>query len=177
MRRRSITEPELLALYDRALPEVYGYFSPRCGSGSVHCRGPHVADVPRSRWFPRTWHGAGDERRVAHRHRSPQTRRPLAGCGTAKNATCRAVTDADGPASLTWDVDLEPSLAETVLHSLGAHHRLALTLRYVDELSGAPHRRPSGTDGARNGGVARPRSHRVSFDATTKPALAVQEGS
>lgn len=34
-----------------------------------------------------------------------------------------------------WDAELDGFLARDVLDSLGAHHRAALTLRYVDDLS------------------------------------------
>jgi RNA polymerase sigma-70 factor, ECF subfamily len=134
---RSATDhrAELLALYDRALPEVYGYLSSRCG------RDRAVAEDLTSQTFVAAVQslerGAVQVMSVAWligiaRHKLVDHWRAAA----REERNLRAVADAHStvPAS-RWDVDLEPSLAEAVLHSLGAHHRIALTLRYVDELA------------------------------------------
>ncbi len=39
------------------------------------------------------------------------------------------------PDEPTWDVELDLLDARDVLEALGPHHRAALTLRYVDDLS------------------------------------------
>lgn len=124
----------LLELYDRALPEVYGYLLPRCGSvaaaedvtsetflaavdavqrGAV----PHLS-VP---WLI----GVARHKLVDHWRRTAREER-------------RVLRVASEPAEQTsdpWDLHVDATVAREVLASLGAHHRAALTLRYLDGLS------------------------------------------
>jgi len=124
----------LLDLYDRALPEVYGYLLPRCGSvataedvtsetflaavdavqrGTVpHLSVPWLIGVARHKLVDHWRRTAREERRVLRVASEPGT----------------GVED-------PWDVEVDATVAREVLAGLGAHHRSALTLRYLDGLS------------------------------------------
>jgi RNA polymerase sigma-70 factor, ECF subfamily len=124
--------PALLALYDDALPQVYGYLVRRC-------EGPAVAEdltaetflaavsavqrgtVPRmsTAWLI----GVARHKLVDHWRRRAREERNL-------QAVADDAVDHDDP----WDAHLDASLAHEVLGRLGAHHRSALTLRYLDGL-------------------------------------------
>jgi RNA polymerase sigma-70 factor, ECF subfamily len=124
----------LLELYDRALPEVYGYLLPRCGSQATAedvtsetflaavdavARGtvPHLS-VP---WLI----GVARHKLVDHwRRTAREDRRVL-----------RVASQPDGAVEDPWDVEIDAAVARDVLATLGAHHRAALTLRYLDGLS------------------------------------------
>jgi RNA polymerase sigma-70 factor, ECF subfamily len=122
----------LLELYDRALPEVYGYLVARCGAvavaedltaetflaavASVH-RGT-VAEVTVAWLIGIARHKLADHwRRLAREERKLEL---VAG----------SVTDVAGPADEPFDA----GRSAQVLARLGAHHRAALTLRYLDGL-------------------------------------------
>jgi RNA polymerase sigma-70 factor (ECF subfamily) len=123
----------LIGLYDRALPEVYGYLASRCGSASV------AEDLTSE-----TFLAAVD---AVEQNRVPEMKVAWL-IGVARNklvdhwrrreresAALQAVSDdaaADGDDE--WDVHLDALLAHEVLATLGAHHRSALTLRYLDGL-------------------------------------------
>lgn len=124
----------LVALYDVALPEVYGYLVSRCGSASVAedltsetflaavdaVRRDAVADLS-----PAWLIGVARHKLVDHWRRREREDRAL-----------RAV-DGDPLDDATddpWDVHLDAALAHRALADLGAHHRSALTLRYLDGL-------------------------------------------
>lgn len=123
---------DLLELYDRALPEVYGYVVHRTRNANVaedvtadtfmaaveSIRRGAVTDVSVA-WLI----GIARHKLVDHWRRSERDARNL-----------RAVDDtpvADDP----WDAELDAFAARDALERLGAHHRSALTLRYVDDLS------------------------------------------
>ncbi len=125
----------LLALYDRALPQVYGYLLPRCGSTVVaedltaETFLAAVTSVQRSAvqqvtvaWLV----GIARHKLVDHWRRKEREERKL-----------RVVHDADTDTSADdpWDAELDAAVAREVLAELGAHHRAALTLRYLDGLS------------------------------------------
>ena len=126
----------LLDLYDRALPEVYGYLLPRCGSvataedvtsetflaavdavqrGTV----PHLTVA----WLV----GVARHKLVDHWRRRSREERMLALVDDGSSGA-EAVED-------PWDLEVDAAVARDVLASLGAHHRAALTLRYLDGLS------------------------------------------
>ena len=125
--------PALLALYDAALPDVYGYLVRRCD-------GPTVAEdltaetflaavaavqkgtVPRltTAWLI----GVARHKLVDHWRRLARDERNL-----------RAVADEPSPDEDPWDAHLDAAVAHEVLSRLGAHHRSVLTLRYLDGLS------------------------------------------
>jgi RNA polymerase sigma-70 factor (ECF subfamily) len=120
----------LLALYDEALPEVYGYLLHRCGdvataqdltsetflaAASAMCaghRGP--LGVP---WLI----GTARHKLIDHWRRRAREERVLSAVGEP---------GADDP----WDAELDRDDALRVLRALGEHHRSVLTLRYMDDL-------------------------------------------
>lgn len=124
----------LLELYEVALPEVYGYLLARCGDRSLAeeltsetflgavsaCRRAESPPVS-TPWLI----GVARHKLVDHwRHREREER------------GLRLVHEA-GPADEAvdpWDSELDALLAREVLAGLGAHHRAALTLRYLDGL-------------------------------------------
>jgi RNA polymerase sigma-70 factor, ECF subfamily len=123
----------LLALYDRALPQVYGYLFDRCrdvttaedltsetflaaAAAAVEGRSGAVVSIP---WMI----GIARHKLVDHwRRRTREERLATAVAGTT-------VEHGD-----PWDAHLDGVHATDVLGRLGGHHRAALTLRYVDDL-------------------------------------------
>ncbi|CAN5745738.1 sigma-70 family RNA polymerase sigma factor [soil metagenome] len=124
----------LLALYDQALPEVYGYLVARCGT-------PAVAEDVTSEVFLAAvdavqrgtvpnltvaWLiGVGRHKLVDHWRRTAREDRRLH----------RVAAEPDAADDDPWDAHLDAVVAHEVLASLGPHHRSALTLRYLDGLS------------------------------------------
>lgn len=123
----------LLAGYDRALPQVYGYLVSRVGSPAVAedltsetflaavtaveagtLRQPTVA------WLI----GVARHKLVDHWRRQGREDRRL-----------HAVADLTETVDDPWEVRLEAAHAHDVLAGLGPHHRSALVLRYLDGLS------------------------------------------
>jgi RNA polymerase sigma-70 factor (ECF subfamily) len=125
--------PALLALYDTALPEVYGYLVRRCD-------GPAVAEDLTAETFlaavaavqkgtvpsmTTAWLiGVARHKLVDHWRKRARDERNLQ--AVAEDATAAE----DDP----WDAHLDAAVAHDVLGRLGAHHRGALTLRYLDGL-------------------------------------------
>jgi RNA polymerase sigma-70 factor, ECF subfamily len=126
--------PQLLALYDRALPQVYGYLVRRVGDAAVAedltgetflaavraVRENKVPDLTIA-WLVTV----ARNKLVDHWRRVAREERNL-----------RLATDPDD-AVVDDDIDarLDRQRAHDVLEQLGAHHRAALTLRYLDGLS------------------------------------------
>ncbi len=123
----------LVELYDVALPHVYGYLLARCGRAAlaedltadtflaavdavrrndmVSLSIPWLIGVARHKLVDH-WRGqARDDRRL------------------------RAMIDDAPPPEDPWDVQLDQVRARETLERLAPHHRAALTLRYVDDLS------------------------------------------
>ena len=136
----SVREPDvadqgavLLALYDRALPQVYGYLLPRCG-------GPSVAEDLTAETFlaavtrGAAAHRARPDRRLADRRGPPQAGRPLAAPGP-RGAQAPPGRAGARRARRPLEPSRRPDRAHEVLADLGPHHRAALTLRYLDGLS------------------------------------------
>jgi RNA polymerase sigma-70 factor, ECF subfamily len=122
--------PVLLALYDRALPQVYGYLVSRCGSAAIAedlTSETFIAavDAVQRRTVPTMtvgWLvGVARHKLVDHWRAQAREERGL--------ALVEAPPEVD-----TWDAHLESLRAQEVLMGLGAHHRGVLTLRYVDGL-------------------------------------------
>jgi len=127
---------QLLAVYERALPQVYGYLRARTASTAV------AEDLTSE-----TFLAAVDALRrdavpdltvawlitVARNKLVDQWRREERDERRRFQLLESAETDADG------DDDagerFERARVHAVLHDLGAHHRAALTLRYLDGLS------------------------------------------
>ncbi len=127
--------PALVALYDSALPDVYGYLTARCGSATVAEDLTAetflaAADAVNRRAVPDltvAWLiGVARHKLVDHWRRREREQRILA-----------AVADdpSSEPDRDDWDVRLDALIARDVLEALGANHRAALTLRYLDGLS------------------------------------------
>ena len=125
----------LLALYNTALPEVYGYLLARCGT-------PAVAEDLTAETFL----AAVD---AVRRDRPPQvTTGWLVGVArhkladhwrqqTREGRKLRAVASDPRQTSAVgdpWEAELDAVLAHQILARLAPQHRLALTLRYVDDL-------------------------------------------
>lgn len=122
----------LLQLYDEALPHVYGYLLARCGDSglaedltaesflaAVHAvREPGAAD-PSIPWLI----GVARHKLADHWRRIEREQRGLRLLDSDR--AC-----ADDP----WDVVVDRIRAREALGRLGAHHRAALTLRYLDGL-------------------------------------------
>ena len=120
----------LLALYDDAVGEVFGYLLARCRNRTV------AEDVTSDVFM-----GAVDS--VATGHVETVTTAWLIGIARHKlvdhwrrqERDDRAVEAAEPPAALDdWDVQLDALLAHETLAALGGHHRSALALRYLDGL-------------------------------------------
>jgi RNA polymerase sigma-70 factor (ECF subfamily) len=125
--------PGLLALYDEALPQVYGYLLSRCGDRALaedltaECFLAAVAAVRKPEAAPISvgWLvGVARHKLVDHwrgREREQRGLRLAAGDRV----------DAEDP----WEQELNVLRARQVLAELGPHHRAALTLRYLDGLT------------------------------------------
>ena len=120
-------------VYDEALPEIYGYLQRRCRDrttaedlttevfmaavDSIHRSVVQDVSLP---WLI----GIARHKLVDHWRRVERDERRL-------NAIAGELDDGhDDP----WDAQLDVMTARDVLGELGAHHRAALTLRYVDDL-------------------------------------------
>lgn len=122
----------LLALYDEALDDVFGYLASRTSSAAVAedlTSETFLAavDAVRRGTVPElsvAWLiGVARHKLVDHWRRREREDRALTAVGSEP-------VNEDDP----WDVRLDLALAHEVLATLGAHHRSALTLRYLDEL-------------------------------------------
>lgn len=125
----------LLTLYDDAVGEVHGYLLARCrnravaeditsdvfmGAVDAVSRGT-VHDVTTA-WLI----GIARHKLVDHWRRADREQRRL---------TAVAEESAAAPGEDPWDVQLDVLAARDALDRLGAHHRSALSLRYLDGLS------------------------------------------
>jgi RNA polymerase sigma-70 factor, ECF subfamily len=122
----------LLKLYDGALPHVYGYLLARCGNTGVAedltaesflaavdaVRKPG-APPPSVPWLI----GVARHKLADHWRRVEREQRGL-----------RVLDGEPERADDPWDTVVDRIRAREVLEQLGAHHRAALTLRYLDGL-------------------------------------------
>jgi RNA polymerase sigma-70 factor (ECF subfamily) len=119
---------DLLALYDEALPQVYGYLLSRCGQKALaedltaETFLAAVDTVRRDQPVGVGWLiGVARHKLVDHWRRLGREERSLA----------LVPTEPEPP----WeDGVLDAMTARATLERLGPHHRLALTLRYLDGL-------------------------------------------
>jgi RNA polymerase sigma-70 factor, ECF subfamily len=125
----------LLSLYDDALPHVYGYLLARCGDaslaedltadaflaavGAVRRPGAPAPSIP---WLI----GIARHKLADHWRQAAREQRGL----FALSLTDSERACAEDP----WDAAVDRIRAREVLGQLGAHHRAALTLRYLDGL-------------------------------------------
>lgn len=130
----------LLELYEQALGEVYGYLLSRCGDrtlaeeltsetflGAVGACRKQAAPPVSIPWLI----GIARHKLVDHwrsREREERGLRLVRDDATAGSGTKAEVED-------PWEAELDALVARQVLAKLGAHHRAALTLRYLDGLS------------------------------------------
>jgi RNA polymerase sigma-70 factor, ECF subfamily len=126
-------EDQVAALYRRALPMVYGYLLPRCGSAALaedltaETFMAAVAAARRERppeltvaWLV----GVARHKLVDHWRRTDRERRGL-------GVIYRGAEPVDDP----WEAQIDVAAAHAALSRLSAHQRAALTLRYLDGLS------------------------------------------
>jgi RNA polymerase sigma-70 factor (ECF subfamily) len=123
-------EVPLVALYDLALPQVYGYLMSRCGDRTVAedlTSETFLAGAAARQDAPLTvgWLiGVARHKLVDHWRRQSRQQRLL-------QAVEGSSVEVDDP----WEVELERWRAREVLAGLAPQHRAALTLRYLDGLS------------------------------------------
>lgn len=124
---------DLLALYDRALPQVYGYLVARCSDADI------AEDLTAETFMAAVesiGRGAVDEVTVAWlvgiaRHKLADHWRRRAREERRLRAVEQDAETVDDP----WDGEIDAIGARQALAVLGAHHRAALTLRYLDGLA------------------------------------------
>jgi RNA polymerase sigma-70 factor, ECF subfamily len=121
-----------LGFYQEAVPEVFGYFLHRCGDSAT-------AEDLTSETFLAAVRNLEEGRDVpldipwvigVARHKLADHWRRRARDERLRDALEQDPDPEDDP----WDVRLDQLRATDVLAALGPHHRLALTLRYVDGL-------------------------------------------
>lgn len=129
---RADSRAVLLALYDPALPRVYGYLLRRCGrredaeeltsetflaaADAVCRRDPPSVDIA---WLI----GVARHKLADHWRRHLREERGM-----------RLVADTAATAEDPWDATLDALRAQHTLAALAPQYRLALTLRYADDL-------------------------------------------
>jgi RNA polymerase sigma-70 factor, ECF subfamily len=125
---------ELLALYDSAIGDVYGYLYRRCGSiplaedltAEAFLAAADAVNRGRVPLLTVAWLiTVARNKLVDHWRRAEREHRALTVLG---GAATQSTDDA-------WDAVLDETLAHDTLARLGSHHRSALTLRYLDGLS------------------------------------------
>ena len=120
----------LLALYDEALPQVYGYFVRRCGdrgtaedlTSETFLAAMDAARKPEPPPLTVPWLIGGARHKLADHYRRRHDRATV------------PVAEMPEPDD-TWDAHLDRIVAEQVLARLASQHRLVLVLRYLDNLS------------------------------------------
>ena len=123
---------ELLAVYDRALPQVFGYLLARCGgvvlaeelTSETFLAAVDALRRPDPPPMSRAWLvGVARHKLVDHWRRLGREDRGW------------RVVAADEPGYADpWDVELDGLRARATLAELAPQHRAALTLRYLDDL-------------------------------------------
>ena len=120
----------LLATYEQALPQVYGYLLRRCGDRAVAedlTSEVFLAAVDARADVGLPWLiGTARHKLVDHWRRLAREDRSLTEAGRSA-----AVSGDEGD---PWDARLDVLLARQVLAALAPQHRAALVLRHVDDL-------------------------------------------
>jgi len=122
---------ELLALYDEALPVVYGYFVRRCGdrgtaedlTSETFLAAMDAARKPTPPALTVPWLIGVARHKLADHYRRRHDR------FSVPVAELPEPLEADD----TWDAELDRIVAEQVLSRLSAQHRVVLALRYMDD--------------------------------------------
>jgi RNA polymerase sigma-70 factor, ECF subfamily len=120
----------LLALYDLALPQVYGYLMARCGDRAV------AEDLTSETFLAVARSRKNDPLTVGWligmaRHKPVDDWRGQARQERLLQAVEGLSSDSDDP----WEVEVDRLRAHEVLTRLAPQHRAALTLRYLDGLA------------------------------------------
>lgn len=124
---------ELIALYPRALPEVYGYVLARCGStavaedltGETFMAAVRAVQEASVESITMSWLIVVARRRlVDHWRRLERDQRRL-----------RLLRNEAEETTDPWDELVDLAAVRSALERVGPHHRAALTLRYLDGLS------------------------------------------
>ncbi|MEM7341544.1 MAG: sigma-70 family RNA polymerase sigma factor [Actinomycetota bacterium] len=123
----------LTEIYDEALPAVFDYLARRCGSVSV------AEDLTSSTFVSAA---LAIERQTVERASVPWlmtiARNKLVDHWRREAVARRSLELVAGSAPTNndpWDEILDAERARRVLHDLDPHHRTALVLRYLDDLS------------------------------------------
>jgi RNA polymerase sigma-70 factor (ECF subfamily) len=118
--------------YDESLPHVYGYLLSRCGSrplaedltGDTFLAAVDAVQAGKVAALSTGWLiGVARHKLADHWRAREREERGL-----------RLVGDTAAKPDDPWDAELDAVRARAVLDTLGAHHRAALSLRYLDGL-------------------------------------------
>jgi RNA polymerase sigma-70 factor (ECF subfamily) len=121
----------VVAIYPRALPQVYGYLLPRCGSVAVaedltaetFMAAVTAAQKEHPPELSVAWLiGVARHKLVDHWRRSAREQRSIAVAPAAES---------EDP----WQAQVDTDEVHAALRGLNGHQRAALTLRYLDGLS------------------------------------------
>jgi RNA polymerase sigma-70 factor (ECF subfamily) len=121
-----------LAFYDRALPEVYGYLSARCGAVAVaqdltaetFLAAVDAARRTDARPLTVPWIiGVARHKLVDHWRREARDERRL-----------RVLAGTEAPVEDPWEAQLDSATTQEALRRLAPQYRAALSLRYLDDL-------------------------------------------
>ncbi|OMC19383.1 MULTISPECIES: RNA polymerase sigma factor [unclassified Mycobacterium] len=130
---RSDPRRALLALYDEALPVVYGYFARRCGDAAEDLTSETflaAMDAARRSDAPAIsvpWLLGVARHKLADHYRR-RAARPTVPVAEPPEPVGAATAD-------DWDAELDRMIAEAVLARLAEPHRTVLVLRYMDDCS------------------------------------------
>jgi RNA polymerase sigma-70 factor (ECF subfamily) len=129
----------LLTLYDKALPQVYGYLLHRCGrtalaedlTAETFLAAVDAIRQDRPPPLSTAWLiGVARHKLVDHWRRLAREERSLSAVADDPTLGYAGQASADDP----WDAKLDSLRAHETLESLAPQHRAALTLRYLDDL-------------------------------------------
>ena len=122
-------DPGLLSLYDRALPEVYGYLLARCGQRAL------AEDLTAETFLAAVRAEADGGGPTTVPWLIGTARHKLVDHWRWREREERGLRLLDGEATEDpWDAELDALRAAEVLDRLTPAHRAALTLRYLDDL-------------------------------------------
>lgn len=125
-------DDSLLAIYDEALPSVFGYLLSRSGDRAIaedltsetFFAALKAAQADPTMTISIEWLvGIARHKMVDHWRRQERIARRQ-----------RQLIDSDELADDTWDTHLDALSVRDVLQQLGPHHQAALSLRYLDGL-------------------------------------------
>jgi RNA polymerase sigma-70 factor (ECF subfamily) len=123
---------QVVSIYHRALPQVYGYLLPRCGNAAIaedltaetFVAAVAAAQRPEPSEITVAWLvGVARHKLVDYWRRTAREERARA----VSEQTCERVDD-------PWPAQLDAESAYAALSQLSANHRIALTLKYLDGL-------------------------------------------